>query len=281
MKLKVKHTLSYTYAEAVTLTPHYIYLTPKVSPYQELIYNRLVVAPTPDLLVKNIDAEGNIQHIIYVNGLCERFELTSEIIIQSQKFNPFDFVYFPFEAQTLPFSYLKDEKLLLKPYLDEENITTAIYQTTRKLAADVNWNTASFLQRVCEYIRGNLRYETRADGSAFEPERTLTQGYGSCRDFAVLMIAFCKSIGIAARFVSGYCYGSERHAHELHAWVEVYLPGGGWRGFDPTEGCSVNENYIALARSAQADLINPVTGTYKSKLAVNSRLEAYVDIFEA
>lgn len=281
MKLKVKHTLSYTYAEAVTLTPHYVYLTPKVSPYQELIYNRLVVSPTPDLLVKNLDAEGNTQHIIYVNKPCERFELSSEIIIESQPFNPFNFVYFPFAAQNLPFSYLEDEKLLLRPYLDEEGITTLIHQTARKLAADANWNTAAYLQKVCEYIQGNITYEVRIDGSAFEPHKTLTEQHGSCRDFSVLMIAFCKSIGIAARFVSGYCYGSERQAHELHAWVEVYLPGGGWRGFDPTEGHSVNENYIALARSAQADLINPVTGTYKSKTPVNSELKAYVDIFEA
>lgn len=281
MKLKVIHTLSYTYAEAVTLTPHYLYLTPKVSPYQELIYNKLTINPTPNLLVKNLDAEGNIQHIAYVNEPCDKFEISSEIIIESQHFNPFDFVYFPFAAQNLPFSYLEDEKLLLKPYLDEEGITTLIHQTARKLAAEVNWNTGDFLQKICEYIRQNLSYQVRIDGSAFEPEKTLVEKYGSCRDFSVLMIAFCKSIGIAARFVSGYCYGSERQAHELHAWVEVYLPGGGWRGFDPTEGGAVNENYIALARSAQTDLVNPVKGTYKSKTPVNSSLEANVDIFEA
>ena len=281
MKLKVKHKLSYTYAEAVTLTPHYIYLTPKVSPFQDLIYHRLVVTPKPDLLVKNLDAEGNIQHIVYINEPCDKFEIESEIIIDSQHFNPFDFVYFPFAAQNLPFSYLEDEKLLLKPYLDEEGITTLIHQTARKLASEVNWNTAKFLQNICKYIRTNMSYEVRADGSAFEPHKTFTEQHGSCRDFAVLMIAFCKSMGIAARFVSGYCYGSERQAHELRAWVEVYLPCGGWRGFDPTEGHSVNENYIALARSAQADLINPVKGTYKSKTPVSSELKAHVDIFEA
>jgi transglutaminase-like putative cysteine protease len=99
---------------------------------------------------------------------------------------------------------------------------------------------------------------------------------GTCRDYAVLMIAACKALGLAARFVSGYCYGSELQAHELHAWVEVYLPGAGWRGFDPTEGRIVDFHYIALASSAQAELINPIRGGFRGN-AVSS-LNAFVDI---
>lgn len=280
MKLQVNHTLFYTYDETVSLTPHYLYLTPKVSPYQELISHKLEVSPSPSLQVKNLDTEGNIQHIIYVNEPCNYFKISSEIIIESQEFNPFNFVYFPFEAQNLPFAYLEEEKLLLRPYLFNEGITTLIHQTAREIAANANWNTAQFLHDVCEFVRHTMRYEARLEGSAYDPEKTLLDRCGSCRDFSVLMIALCKSMRIAARFVSGYCFGSERQAHELHAWVEAYLPGGGWRGFDPTEGSSVNENYVALARSAQPDLINPVTGTYKSKTPVSSTLKANVDILE-
>lgn len=278
MKLKVLHTLNYTYAEAVKLTPHYIYLTPRVSPYQELITHKLTISPNPNLRVKNVDAEGNIQHIAYVNEPCDSFQISSEIVLESNPFNPFDFVYFPFEAQNLPFAYLEDEKLLLTPYLDDTGITTIIHQTAREIAADANWSTATFLNNLSTYIHDEMSYQTRLEGSAYDPEQTLSGKIGSCRDFSALMIAFCKSMGIAARFVSGYCYGSERQAHSLHAWVEVYLPGGGWRGFDPTEGQAVNKNYVALAASAQSDLINPVTGTYKSVSPVVSTLQANVDI---
>lgn len=278
MKLAVTHEIAYMYSGEVFLTPHQLYLTPKVSPYQELLSHQLIILPSPDLLVRNVDAESNIQHIAYINRPCDSFVLKSELVIETNKFNPFDFVYFPFEASRLPFAYPEKVKILLQPYLSQENITTHIHQTAREMASFTNWNTTDFLTYLCETIHKTMWYEAREEGNAFLPEQVLIQKRGSCRDFVVLMIALCKSIGIAARFVSGYCYGSERHAHELHAWVEVYLPGGGWRGFDPTEGKAIDANYIALATSAQPEQINPTTGTFSSKVPVNSTLKASVVI---
>lgn len=278
MKFSVSHILHYSYSAPVHLTPHYLYLTPRISPYQELIVHQLTIWPHPNLLVRNVDAETNIQHIAYINEPSNEFKLTSFIEVESNSFNPFDFVYFPFEAQHLPFAYIEREKILLKPYLNDEGITTLIHQTAREIAANAEWQTGRFLTDVSQYIQRNFRYLTREEGSAYPPEYTLIHRNGSCRDFAVLMIAFCKAIGIAARFVSGYCYGDERHRHDLHAWVEVYLPGGGWRGFDPTEGNSVNETYLALAASAQPDHINPITGSFKSQKGVDSTLTTEIII---
>lgn len=278
MKLTVYHTLNYSYSAPVHLTPHYLYLTPRISPYQELISHQLTINPTPTPIIRNVDAETNIQHIAYINEPSDVFNLTSVIEVESKHFNPFDFVYFPFEAQHLPFAYIEREKILLTPYLNNEGITTLIHQTARELAANAGWETGRFLTNVSQYIQSNFSYITRPEGSAYPPEITLIQRSGSCRDFSVLMIAFCKAIGIAARFVSGYCYGAERHEHDLHAWVEVYLPGGGWRGFDPTEGHAIDERYLALAASAQPDHINPVTGSFKSDRGVRSSLETDIYI---
>jgi transglutaminase-like putative cysteine protease len=276
MLLQVEHQLKYTYSQGVFLSPHYIYLSPKPSPHQIVKQFSLQIEPKPNLLFKNFDAEGNNQYIAYFNQICEELLIKSNFTIQSDDFNPYNFVYFPFEAAKVPFEYPEKEKVLLQNYLTNDGITTAIHQFARPIAAEANWVTMDFLVLLCKKIRASFKYEKRLEGEANRPEKTLLSGIGTCRDYAVLMIAACNAMGIAARFVSGYCYGSERQKHELHAWVEAYLPGGGWRGFDPTEGQVVDNQYISLASSAQADLINPVTGRFRGE--ANSVLEAFVVI---
>lgn len=278
MLLDITHTLFYSYSTRISLTPHTLYVMPKASPNQEVHKYELSIHPKPSFLVKNVDAEGNIQHIAYINEPCTSFDVRVHFQISTLDFNPFDFVYFPFEAKELPFSYPEKEKALLGAYLNQEQVTTAIHHFARRLAAEKNWVTADFLTHLSTYIRANFTYEKREFGAANTAEKTLLSAKGTCRDFAVLMIAACKALGIAARFVSGYCFGSELQAHELHAWVEVFLPGGGWRGFDPTEGKAVDKNYIMLASSAQPELINPVTGSFRSDEAVRSTLHANVQL---
>jgi transglutaminase-like putative cysteine protease len=85
-------------------------------------------------------------------------------------------------------------------------------------------------------------------------------------------------VGIAARFASGYLFGSPTHAYDLHAWVEVYLPGAGWRGFDPTEGKTVSSNHITLATSASPTAVNPVLGTFRGRS--RSELRTHLKLIE-
>ena len=276
MILSVEHTLYYSYSNSVSLTPHTIYLTPKASPNQEITSFQLEILPTPNILYKNIDVEGNAQSVAFFNTPTDRLSFRAKVEIVSNEVNPFHFIYFPFEAETLPFKYPEKESALLQPYLTDEGVTTLIDQFARQIAAEANWKTTDFLTRISKYIRYNFVYEKRLEGAANSPETTLISRKGTCRDYAVLMIAACKALGLAARFVSGYCYGSELQAHELHAWVEVYLPGAGWRGFDPTEGRIADFHYIALASSAQAELINPIRGGFRGN-AVSS-LNTFVDI---
>lgn len=276
MILSVEHTLYYSYSNSVSLTPHTIYLTPKASPNQEITSFQLEILPTPNILYKNIDVEGNAQSVAFFDTQTDRLSFRAKVEIVSEEVNPFHFIYYPFGAETLPFKYPEKELVLLQPYLTNEGVTTLIDQFARQIAAEANWKTTEFLTRISKYIRYNFFYEKRLEGEAHSPETTLISRKGTCRDYAVLMIAACKAMGLAARFVSGYCYGSELQAHELHAWVEVYLPGAGWRGFDPTEGRIVDFHYIALASSSQAELINPIRGGFRGN-AVSS-LNAFVDI---
>lgn len=276
MILRVEHTLYYSYSNAVSLTPHTIYLTPKASPNQEITSFQLEIEPIPNIIHKNIDLEGNAQSVAFFNTQTDRLSFRARVEMVSNEVNPFHFIYFPFGAEMLPFKYPDKELELLQPYLTDEGVTTLIDQFARQIASEADWKTTDFLTRISKYIRYNFFYEKRLEGAANSPEATLISRKGTCRDYAVLMIAACKVLGLAARFVSGYCYGSELQAHELHAWVEVYLPGAGWRGFDPTEGRIVDFHYIMLASSVQAELINPIRGGFRGN-AVSS-LNAFVDI---
>lgn len=276
MILSVEHNLYYSYLNSVSLTPHTIYLTPKASPNQEIVSFQLEILPIPNILYKNIDVEGNAQSVAFFDLLTDKLSFRAKVEIVSEQVNPFHFIYFPFEAETLPFKYPEKELALLQHYLTDEGVTTLIDQFARQMAAEANWKTTDFLTRISAYIRDNFLYEKRLEGAAHSPEITLISRKGTCRDYAVLMIAACKALGLAARFVSGYCYGSELQAHELHAWVEVYLPGAGWRGFDPTEGRIADFHYIALASSAQAELINPIRGGFRGNTV--SSLNTFVAI---
>jgi transglutaminase-like putative cysteine protease len=278
VNLRLEHTLHYTYSHPVFLSPHYLYLHPKTDLHQEMKSYELIIEPKPDLLFKNIDAEGNLQHIACVNHQCQEFIVKANFVIETNAYNPFDFIYVPFETAQLPFHYPEKDKFLLKNYLPQKEIPTLVHQFARQIASDSAWNTTNFLVNLSKYIKENFIYDKRIEGPAFSAEYTLLHRKGTCRDYAVLMIAACQALGIAARFVSGYCYGSELQAHELHAWVEAYLPGGGWRGFDPTEGKMTDNQYITLASSVYPEMISPVKGIYKG--IAKSNLEAWVSIQE-
>jgi transglutaminase-like putative cysteine protease len=130
----------------------------------------------------------------------------------------------------------------------------------------------AFLTNLNWYLYESFGHTIRGEGPAHPPEVTLRERQGTCRDLAVLFCAACRLVGIAARFVSGY----EREAATqpqayMHAWAEAYLPGGGWRGYDPTQGLAVSKSHVAVAAAADPSLAAPITGTYRG--AAPARME--------
>lgn len=275
MVLIVSHILDYQYADLVFLERQHLFLAPKAYPQQIILNHLLQIEPTPTKVIQNMSAEGNTEHIAYFTGATRSLHIQSEMRIQSEEFNVFDFVLFPFETERLPFKYDENKKLLLEPYLIREG-TGLIEQFARQAASSVRWKTVDFLTYLCRHIADNFVYEKREQGQANPPDVTLNAQKGSCRDFVQLFIASCRSMGIAARFVSGYLYGSNHQAHELHAWAEVYLPGAGWRGFDPTEGRAIGNHYICLATSADPAHIVPVSGMFRGY--ASSELKTKIEI---
>ena len=130
--------------------------------------------------------------------------------------------------------------------------------------AGINNNVLDFLSQLISLIKDRVKYTSRHIGPAWTSGRTLSERVCSCRDLAILLMEVCKCVGIPSRFTSGYLFMEEPSVkYELHAWTEVFIPGFGWRGLDPT-GCGlINHNYITLAfSSSNSELVAPVRGTF-------------------
>lgn len=268
MTIKIEHELLYEYTDAVHLEPHYLYLHPKRSSLLTLKSYQLDVDPQPDFIAKNLDESDNTQQILFFSKPVTKLHIKATSIVETTEFNPLSFVYHPFQNSQLPIEYSEQLQLTLMPYLVKTGITTLIDQTARQIAGGVSWNTTSFLTELNKFIN-TFAYEVRENGEPNSPETTLLTKMGSCRDYSVLFMAMCRVLGIAARFVSGYHYGNPEQPQYLHAWVEVYLPGGGWRGFDPTQNCLVSGKHIPLGASTISEAVTPVHGTYRGSAKSN------------
>ncbi len=276
MHYRVRHQLTYNYSSAVTLSPHRIYLQPRSTSYQSLRSFKIQIFPEPDKTVCITDSEGNTRHLLFFSSPTTELQLIAESEIETTLSNPFDFILYPFEFQKLPIKYSDEERRLLATYLEKEGITPSVEQFTKLIATESRWDTLQFLIRLNEFIHEEFTYEIRETGFPQEPDFTLQHRKGSCRDYASLYMACCRSLGLAARFVSGYYMGSSEGPQYLHAWTEVYLPGAGWRGFDPTQNCLAADSHLILAASASPEMISPVHGTYTGQ--AESNLETLVAV---
>lgn len=282
MIAKIKHLLSYRYSTAINLEPHILYLHPRKSSLLTIHSCTLDVNPKPIQISKNLDPEGNIQNILFFINPTNFLKIEMNTVVETTEFNPFDFVYFPFESKSLPLNYTHSYQKTLSPYLGLEGVSTIVDQAARQIASQAKWNTSAFLSDLNEFIYSQFTYEIREEGAPNSAEYTLVNRRGSCRDYAVLFSAMCRALGLAARFVSGYYVGVApvdvpNQTHHLHAWVEVYLPGGGWHGYDPTQHEVVAGNHIPLAASCSPEEINPVFGSYRGSATSELITEVIID----
>lgn len=183
---------------------------------------------------------------------------------------------FPIEAfaRQIPFSYPASEipelgRSIERHFSDPDRKVT---EWTRQFLGSVNGNTSTedFLLALTTGIRNSFVYETRDEEGVQSPVATLQRWQGSCRDFAVLMMEAVRSVGLAARFVSGYLYdpaidgddSDTTGAGATHAWVQVYLPGAGWIEFDPTNGSYGGANLVPVAVAREPAQAVPISGAY-------------------
>ncbi|HYS83026.1 MAG TPA: transglutaminase family protein, partial [Anaeromyxobacteraceae bacterium] len=202
-------------------------------------------------------------------------EVVVDLAVDVRPVNPFDF-FLDERCERTPFTYPPEVTLDLSPFLDTADPALAGGSLFAEFLAKAprGGKTVPLLVELNQAVHQRIRYVVREEAGLWTPEETLEQARGSCRDQAVLLIALLRARGLAARFASGYLIqltdegmipdqpkGVGRDVVDLHAWAEVYLPGAGWIGFDPTSGLLTGEGHVPLACVARPALAAPIEGT--------------------
>ena len=281
MKKIIIHKLAYTYESNVSLNSHLICLKPRSNCFQKLYKFEIKILPDSHSIFPLISANGDD---IYKVSFTEP---TKSLIIRAES---------EIEIKNHPDIYqLKNEHDLSLPlHIDSINSSLngfvqgwfangqhdpAAIKIAQEALGGIENNVLEFLYRLIELIKERVKYTPRHLGPAWPSGRTLSERVGSCRDLAILLMETCRSVGIPSRFVSGYQFMDQTpEKYELHAWTEIFIPGFGWRGFDPS-GCGlINNKYIALASASNSDFVAPVRGSFVGIPNLKSELEWDIQI---
>jgi transglutaminase-like putative cysteine protease len=265
--LTVRHTTSYRYRRAVSLGEHRLMFRPRDSYDQRLLDCRLVVTPEPASVRWMHDVFGNCVTVVEFATRTEALEFESTIRLDHSAIEPLDF---PIDAhaETYPFSYGAEElpdllRSIERQYADR---SYAIDRWARRFVGRSGTiGTHALLAAITHAIHDDFKYVSRPEMGVQEPARTLKLRSGSCRDLAVLMMEAVRSLGLAARFVSGYLHVREDEysgGGSTHAWAQIYVPGAGWMEFDPTNGIVGNQDLIRVAVARDPQQAVPIWGTY-------------------
>lgn len=278
-RLKILHTTRYSFSEPVRLGPHALMLRPREGHELHIESSRLEITP-PAVLGWTRDVDNNSVATATFEQPAEELVITSELLCQHYDSEPLNFIVAD-HAVNYPFVYSDDEAMVLTPYrICSENIDSGVLGNWARQFWQSGESIESYalLNRLCTGIFQGMAYQRREAPGVQTAEQTLSLDTGSCRDFANLFIESTRLFGIASRFVSGYLYNPPSALDDgaTHAWAEVYLPGAGWKGFDPTIGQVVGNDHITVAVSRRPDAIPPVKGSYYGN--AGSDLEVRVEV---
>jgi transglutaminase-like putative cysteine protease len=280
MLFEINHRTRYHYSRPVFLEPFTVRLRPRCDASQTLRSYRIDVTPQPSGITHCINLYGNDTETIWFSDLHENLVIEVHTLVETHHGNPFDFFVTDPVALTVPLEYQPQLERVLGHYRVRESDHPDLTRFTLEMMQAAGHETIRFLTMLAEAIYQRLEYMLREHGDPWTPEETLKQGKGSCRDFAMLFIDICRSAGIAARFVSGYCISDAGSGGDMHAWAEVYLPGSGWRGFDPSRGLSVNDDYVAVAAGQLSQDAAPSFGNYRGEAVSSMEAEITMRVVE-
>jgi len=283
MHVKISHRFVYSYSKPVQLGPHRLCLMPRSIGFQKLIQHKISFNPEPCHQFELLAAGGDqILRARFV-GSTDRFEIISEAeLITSPP--PLLSLCLDEQEPRLPYPIGRLNADLLSNlhgWLPNGQHDPAAVALAQEAIIGSNQHCLTFLQQLLEMIQERVNYTQRHHGPPWPAGRTLRERVGSCRDLAVLMIECCRCIGLPARFVSGYHLVEPKpNRYDLHAWAEVYLPGAGWRGFDPSGIGAVDERYIPLASSSNPELTAAVSGSFSGPPGVVSEFSWQIEAAE-
>jgi uncharacterized protein (DUF2126 family)/transglutaminase-like putative cysteine protease len=268
----LSHITHYRYDRPVMLGPQVVRLRPAPHSRTRILSYSMQVTPEKHFINWQQDPQSNYLARLVFPEPTREFRIEIGLVAEMAVLNPFDFFLEPY-ADKFPFAYTDEQRHELLPYLATLPATPAfaafLAETPRAKVA-----TVDFLVALNARLQRAIAYLIRLEPGVQTPEETLTKGSGSCRDSAWLLVQLLRHLGLAARFVSGYLIqlkpdvksldgpsGTEVDFTDLHAWCEVYLPGAGWIGLDPTSGLLAGEGHIPLACSPDPSSAAPITGS--------------------
>jgi transglutaminase-like putative cysteine protease len=273
MRARITHSFEYLYSAPVLLGPHRFCLKPRGHGFQKLIDFQLHISPIPNYLYPLVAASGDEIMRARFMGSCDRFQVISTSLVESELAPPLQSCLEEAEPQLpYPVGRLNGDLVgALEGWLPNGQHDPAAVDMAQEALMGSDQRALMFLQQLVEIIQDRVKYTQRHGGPAWPAGRTLKERVGSCRDLAMLMVEACRCVGLPARFVSGYHLVEPRPSHyDLHAWTEVYLPGAGWRGFDPSGMGSIDDRYITLATSSKPELTAAVSGSFSGPPGVTS-----------
>lgn len=275
MKIKYIHNLEYSYEESVQLGEHRLCIKPRSHGFQRLINFNLNISPNPKILYPLLAASGEEINRITFEGYTDSLSIKAISEVETLK-HPCIIDGVKEKDLTLPFCRSiinRDLQGALEGWMPNgQHDPSAVELAQESLAGSSN-NALSFTFQLIEIIQDRVKYTKRHTGPAWPASRTLRERVGSCRDLAMLMVEACRSVGIPSRFVSGYHFEDPLPKDfELHAWAELYIPGAGWRGFDPSGKGLIDERYLTLVSSSKSNLTAVITGNFRGKTNLKNNL---------
>ena len=269
IRVELYHRTGYRYEKAVSLGPQTIQLRPAPHCQTPISKYALEVMPQDHILRWQFDPLGNHLARAIFPRKTDEFVVDVKLVADMTPINPFAFFLDP-GFETFPFQYPADVAQNLEPYRRSDAAGPRLKKFLDGIETTAQ-NTVSFVGEVTARVRDRVGYVTRMEHGVQGCEQTLGEGTGSCRDSAWLLVQVFRSFGLAARFVSGYLIqlasdppaddGPKVDSADLHAWAEVFLPGAGWIGVDPTSGLFTAEGHIPLACTPSPSQAAPIWGT--------------------
>ena len=286
------HVTHYRYDRPVNLGPQVVRLRPAPHCRTPILSYSLRVEPADHFINWQQDPFANYLARLVFTEPTREFKVTVDVVAEMAVYNPFDFFLEP-EAEEYPFAYKPDLAHDLAPYMVKGPLTPRLAELVKSLPTKKQ-RTIDFLVGVNQRLQHEVRYLIRMEPGVQTPEETLEKGCGSCRDSGWLMVQALRHMGLAARFVSGYLIqlkadvkaldgpsGTEVDFTDLHAWCEVFLPGAGWVGLDPTSGLLAGEGHIPVACTPDPSSAAPVDGALDECEVSFEHTMAVTRIFES
>lgn len=263
----LEHRTTYRYERAVRLSPHVVRLRPAPHARTPVLDYHQAVAPADHTVSWHQDQFGNHLARYVFAAPSDHLDVRVTLRADLTPVNPFDFLLEP-DVAAWPAGYEPAVAASLLPWLDTDHPAPVFHEflaAARALATEGR-ATLDVLADVNHLVHDTVAYEQRQEPGVQSPQETLDRAAGSCRDSTWLLVQALRQLGMATRFTSGYLLqpASEERAEDsadLHAWAEVYLPGAGWLGLDPTSGMVAAEGHLPLATATEPALAAPVTGT--------------------